>query len=266
MPSNDKKVVIVMPAYNCEKTLLKTYESIDRSVVDEVVIVDDASSDRTVEIARTLDVHLLKHKRNRGYGGNQKTCYSYALSLGADIVIMLHPDYQYSPKLIPAMASMISTGVYDCVLGSRILGTGQVASGMPRYKYVSNRILTAIQNLLCHHKLSEFHTGYRAFSRRVLELIPYDRNSNDFIFDNQVLCQIIFAGFRIGEVSCPTRYTPESSSISFKPSVRYGAGVLWYSMLTFCALHGLKRSSIFDFADAAPRPIDANDIEIINVV
>lgn len=161
MASNNKKVVVVMPAYNCEKTLLQTYNEIDRTVVDEVLMVDDASSDCSVEVAKDLPIHLLRHKRNRGYGGNQKTCYRYALSLGADIVVMLHPDYQYSPKLLPAMVSMISTGMYDCVLGSRILGVGQIASGMPRYKYVANRFLTAFQNLLSNHKLSEYHTGYR---------------------------------------------------------------------------------------------------------
>jgi glycosyltransferase involved in cell wall biosynthesis len=266
MASNDKMVVVVMPAYNCETTLLQTYEAIDRSVVDAVVMVDDASNDRSVEIAKTLPVHLLRHKRNRGYGGNQKTCYQYALSLGADIVIMLHPDYQYSPKLLVAMASMISTGVYDCVLGSRILGVGQIASGMPRYKYISNRFLTAFQNLLTHHKLSEYHTGYRAFSRHVLEAIPYENNSDDFIFDNEMLCQIIYAGFRIGEISCPTRYTPESSSINFRRSVKYGFGVLRCSVLTYCALRGIAKSRIFNPADAAQESVNSNEVEIIKVV
>lgn len=266
MASNEKMVVVVMPAYNCETTLLQTYEAIDRSVVDAVVMVDDASNDRSVEIAKTLPVHLLRHKRNRGYGGNQKTCYQYALSLGADIVIMLHPDYQYSPKLLVAMASMISTGVYDCVLGSRILGVGQIASGMPRYKYVSNRFLTAFQNLLTHHKLSEYHTGYRAFSRHVLEAIPYENNSDDFIFDNEMLCQIIYAGFRIGEISCPTRYTPESSSINFRRSVKYGFGVLRCSALTYCALRGIAKSRIFNPADAAQESVNSNEVEIIKVV
>jgi glycosyltransferase involved in cell wall biosynthesis len=229
-------------------------------------MVDDASNDQSVEIAKTLPVHLLRHSRNRGYGRNQKTCYQYALSLGADIVIMLHPDYQYTPKLLVAMASMISTGVYDCVLGSRILGVGQVASGMPRYKYVANRFLTAFQNLLTHHKLSEYHTGYRAFSRQVLETIPFERNSDDFIFDNQMLCQIIYAGFRIGEISCPTRYAPESSSINFNRSVKYGLGVLRYSMLTYCALHRIMKPGMFDFSGSARESINSNEVEIIKVV
>jgi glycosyltransferase involved in cell wall biosynthesis len=266
MASNNKMVVVVMPAYNCEATLLQTYEAIDRSVVDVVVMVDDASSDRSVEIAKMLPVHLLRHRRNRGYGGNQKTCYQYALSLGADIVIMLHPDYQYSPRLLVAMASMISTGVYDCVLGSRILGVGQIASGMPRYKYIANRFLTAFQNLLTHHKLSEYHTGYRAFSRQILETIPFEHNSDDFIFDNQMLCQIIYAGFRIGEVSCPTRYEPESSSINFGRSVRYGLGVLWCSVLTHCALRGVRKSRMFDFGEAGQRPVDLTEVEIVKTV
>jgi glycosyltransferase involved in cell wall biosynthesis len=265
MASNDKTVVVVMPAYNCEATLLQTYEAIDKSVVDEVVMVDDASSDRSVEIAKSLPIHLLRHRRNRGYGGNQKTCYQYALSLGADIVIMLHPDYQYSPKLLVAMASMISTGVYDCVLGSRILGVGQIASGMPRYKYVANRFLTAFQNLLTHHKLSEYHTGYRAFSRQILETIPFINNSDDFIFDNQILCQIIYAGFRIGEVSCPTKYVPESSSINFRRSVQYGLGVLGCSVQTYCALHNLRKSRLFDFSNITPKATDPSDVEFINI-
>lgn len=266
MASNNLKVVVVLPAYNCEKTLIKTYEGIDHSVVDEVVMVDDSSRDRSIEIAKTLPIHLLKHKYNRGYGGNQKTCYRYALSLGADIIIMLHPDYQYSPKLLPAMASMISTGEYDCILGSRILGVGQVASGMPRYKYIANRALTAFQNLMSKHKLSEFHTGYRAYSRKVLETIPFEHNSEDFIFDNQVLAQIIFAKFRIGEISCPTKYTPESSSINFGRSVSYGFGVLGCSIQTFLALSGFKNSKLFDFSSVRLKQLDPNEVEFINVL
>ncbi|MBI1763631.1 MAG: glycosyltransferase family 2 protein [Acidobacteria bacterium] len=254
-----------MPAYNCEATLLQTYQAIDRAVVDEVVLVDDASSDRSVEIAQTLPVHVLRHRRNRGYGGNQKTCYRYALSLGADVVVMLHPDYQYSPKLLAAMTSMISTGVYDCVLGSRILGVGQIASGMPRYKYIANRFLTAVQNLLTHHKLSEYHTGYRAFSRRVLETIPFERNSDDFIFDNQMLCQVIYAGFHIGELSCPTRYAPESSSISFRRSVQYGLGVLQTSVLTCGALHGVMKPQLFASTEAKHDPPSPQEVEIVKV-
>lgn len=264
MASNGKKVVVVMPAYNCEGSLQQTYDAIDRSVIDEVVIVDDASDDCSVGIARTLPVHLLKHRRNRGYGRNQKTCYRYALSLGADIVIMLHPDYQYSPKLLVPMAGMISTGVYDCVLGSRILGVGQIASGMPRYKYYSNRFLTAVQNLLSHNKLSEYHTGYRAFSRKVLETVPFERNSDDFLFDNQILAQLIYAGFSVGEVSCPTRYAPESSSINLRRSVEYGLGVLRCSLLTFCALNGWMRPRMFDFSDAPSTALDPNDVEFIS--
>ena len=265
MASNNKKVVVVMPAYNCMQTLIQTYEAIDRSVVDDVIVVDDASTDHSLEVAKTLPVHLLRHKRNRGYGANQKTCYRYALSLGADIVIMLHPDYQYSPRLLVAMASMISTGVYDCVLGSRILGIGQISSGMPAYKYYSNRLLTAFQNQLSHHKLSEYHTGYRAYSRKVLEMIPFERNSDDFIFDNEILAQIIYAGCRIGELSCPTRYAADSSSINFSRSVKYGFGVLRCSALTFCALHGWTKPRMFDFSLVARGPIDPNEVELINV-
>jgi glycosyltransferase involved in cell wall biosynthesis len=251
MPIYNKKVVVVMPAYNSEQTIEKTYSEIDRSVVDEVVLVDDASSDRSIEVAKSLPIHVLRHKNNLGYGGNQKTCYSYALSLGADVVVMLHADYQYSPKLLVAMSSMIASGLYDCVLASRILGKEQLSGGMPLYKYVANRSLTFIQNLLCNHKLSEYHTGYRAFSREVLLSLPLDNNDNDFIFDNQMLAQIIVAGYRIGEVSCPTVYQPDSSSISFWRSVKYGLGVLAVSGLTFLAQRGLKLSKIFEFEKAS---------------
>jgi glycosyltransferase involved in cell wall biosynthesis len=260
-----KKVVVVMPAYNSEQTIEKTYREIDRSVVDEVVLVDDASVDRTIEVARSLPIHVLRHKQNLGYGGNQKTCYSYALSLGADIVIMLHADYQYSPKLVVAMASMIASGLYDCVLASRILGKEQLSGGMPLYKYVANRTLTFIQNLLCNHKLSEYHTGYRAFSREILQKLPLNNNDNDFIFDNQMLAQIIVAGYRIGEVSCPTVYLPDSSSISFWRSVKYGFGVLGISVLTFFAHNNIKLSKIFDFGDAQLQDIAARNVEVVQV-
>lgn len=261
----NKKVVVVMPAYNSEATIEKTYREIDRNVVDEVVLVDDASSDRSIEVAKSLPIHVLRHTNNLGYGGNQKTCYSYALSLGADIVVMLHADYQYSPKLVVAMASMIASGLYDCVLASRILGKEQLSGGMPLYKYVANRSLTFVQNLLCNHKLSEYHTGYRAFSREILLKLPLNNNDNDFIFDNEMLAQIIVAGYRIGEVSCPTVYLPDSSSINFMRSVKYGFGVLGVSMLTFLAHRGIKLSKIFDFGDAGLSPSPARHVEVVQV-
>jgi len=220
------KVVVVLPAYQAAKTLERTVTEIPPGVADEILLVDDASSDETVEVARRLGLKTFVHARNLGYGGNQKTCYREALKLGADIVVMLHPDYQYSPKLVGAMAQMVASGHYDIVLGSRILAQSAVAGGMPRYKYISNRLLTFFQNALMKQKLSEYHTGYRAYSRRVLETLPLERNSDDFIFDNQLLCQAIEAGFPIGEISCPTRYAPEASSINFSRSVVYGLGVL----------------------------------------
>jgi glycosyltransferase involved in cell wall biosynthesis len=221
-----KKVIVVMPAYNAGRTLLKTHAEIPFDIVDDVVLVDDGSRDDTAEIAKRLNIRTLIHPQNRGYGANQKTCYEYALNLGADIIIMLHPDYQYTPRLIPALASLVAEGLFDCALGSRILGVGALEGGMPRYKYVSNRVLTFIQNALLQYKLSEYHTGYRAFSRQVLENVPWRLNSDDFVFDNQMLAEIIYAGFSIGEISCPTRYQKESSSINFQRSVRYGFGVL----------------------------------------
>ncbi|HET6348386.1 MAG TPA: glycosyltransferase family 2 protein [Candidatus Krumholzibacteria bacterium] len=224
----DKKVICVMPAYNAAHTIQRVYgEVMAQGVVDLVVIVDDASRDETAAIARTLPNTVVKlHEKNLGYGGNQKTCYATALEHGADIVIMVHPDYQYTPKLIPAMVSMIGSGLYDCVLGSRILGGYAMKGGMPWWKYYSNRVLTLAENMLIGSKLSEFHTGYRAFSRRLLEQLPLDRNSNDFVFDNQMLAQIWWLGYQIAEVSCPTNYFPEASSISFHRSVRYGLGCL----------------------------------------
>ncbi len=225
-----KKVVVVMPAYNAEKTLMQTYEEVPKDIVDDVILVDDQSQDRTSEIARSLGINTIVHSKNLGYGGNQKTCYKEALKLGADIVIMVHPDYQYTPKLITAMASLIAEGLFDCVLGSRILGVGALQGGMPRYKYVANRILPFFQNLLLRYKLSEYHTGYRAFSRKLLETLPLENNDDDFVFDNQMLSQIIYGGFNIGEVTCPTRYIKDSSSISFRRSVVYGIGVVMTSV------------------------------------
>jgi len=221
-----RKIVVVLPAYFAASTLERTYAEIPRDIVDEVLLVDDASTDGTLELARSLGIRALQHEKNRGYGANQKTCYRAALELGADIVVMLHPDYQYDPRLISAMAAMVASDIYDLVLGSRILGGQAVAGGMPRYKYVANRFLTLVENWLLGAKLSEYHTGYRAYSRRILETLPLDRNSDDFVFDNEVIVQAIAAGFRIGEVSCPARYFPEASSISFERSVRYGLGVL----------------------------------------
>jgi glycosyltransferase involved in cell wall biosynthesis len=221
------KVVVVMPAYNAEKTLERTFREIPTDLVDEIVLVDDKSADQTVQVARSLGIrHVICHDQNVGYGGNQKTCYRKALSLGADIVIMLHPDYQYTPKLILPMASLVASEQFDVVLGSRILGVGALKGGMPLYKYVANRTLTLIENMLLSHKLSEYHTGYRAYSRKVLETIPFERNSDDFVFDNQVLAQAIHFGFSIGEISCPTKYFPEASSINFRRSLVYGFGVL----------------------------------------
>jgi len=243
---NGKKIVVVMPAYNAEATLVRTTDEIDRSLVDEVILVDDASRDKTAEVARRLGLHVIVHPANRGYGGNQKTCYVEALRLGADVVVMLHPDYQYTPLLIPAMVSMISNGVYDCVIGSRILGGQARSGGMPLYKYFANRLLTLSQNLLIGSKLSEFHTGYRAFSREILERLPLNENSDDFVFDNQMLTQIIAFGYRIGEVSCPTRYFDEASSISFRRSVTYGFGVLNTSIRYRLHRWRLHRDRLFE--------------------
>ncbi|HEX5753352.1 MAG TPA: glycosyltransferase family 2 protein [Archangium sp.] len=223
---NDKKICVVMPGYNAEHTVKKTYEEIPKDIVDDVILVDDSSSDRTAEVARSLGIHTIVHPKNRGYGGNQKTCYTEALRRGADIVVMVHPDYQYTPRLIPAMASVISSGIYDVALGSRILGNTALTGGMPLYKFVANRFLTAVENILVDQKLSEYHTGYRAFSREVLLTLPLEENDDGFVFDNQMLVQAIRFGFRIGEVSCPTRYEEQSSSIGFMKSVRYGFGVL----------------------------------------
>src|SRR6059058_1507932 len=237
------KIVVVMPAYNAARTLRQTYdEVIAHDIVDEIILVDDASRDETAAIARTLDrVRVEVHPQNRGYGGNQKTCYRLALAAGADVVIMLHPDYQYTPTLIPAMASMVTSGLYPCVLASRILGGGALRGGMPWWKYVSNRVLTLVENLLIGAKLSEYHTGYRAFSRNLLESLPLEENSNDFVFDNRILAQIVALGCAIGEVTCPARYMPEASSINFRKSVRYGLGCLATALRFRLARWGLAR-------------------------
>lgn len=242
---NGKKIVVVMPAYNAEMTLEKTYRDIPSEFVDDVILVDDASRDRTTEVARGMSIRTVIHETNLGYGANQKTCYKTALELGADIVIMVHPDYQYTPKLIPALASMIAYGEFDAVLGSRILGIGALQGGMPLYKYISNRFLTLFENLLLNHKLSEYHTGYRAFSREILERLPLEKNSNDFVFDNQMLAQLIWFGYRIGEVSCPTRYFPEASSLNFRRSLKYGLGVLKTSLQFRLQKWGILSSVIF---------------------
>jgi glycosyltransferase involved in cell wall biosynthesis len=240
-----KKVVVVMPAYNAARTLERTVAEMPMDLVDEIVLTDDASSDQTVELARRLGLRTLVHEENRGYGGNQKTCYQEALRLGADVVVMLHPDYQYSPRLLPAMIGMVADGPYDVVLGSRILGGHARRGGMPLYKYVANRLLTAVQNLLCAAKLSEYHTGYRAFDAEVLRTLPLAENSDDFVFDNQMLAQALYANFEFGEVSCPTVYFEEASSINFQRSVRYGLGVLGVAVQFFLQRHGLARFTIF---------------------
>src|SRR5213080_4135571 len=238
-----QKIVVVMPAYNAARTLRQTYdEVIGQDIVDEIILVDDASRDETAAIARTLDrVRVEVHPENRGYGGNQKTCYRLALAAGADVVIMLHPDYQYTPTLIPAMASMVTSGLYPCVLASRILGGGALRGGMPWWKYISNRFLTFMENILLGAKLSEYHTGYRAFSRQLLHRLPLEATSDDFVFDNHILAQVIALGCPIGEVSCPARYLPEASSINFRRSVRYGLGCLGTALRFRFARWGLAR-------------------------
>ena len=243
---NGKRICVVMPAYNAEKTLKKTYDEIPKDIVDDVILTDDASTDKTVKISRELDIKTFVHTENKGYGGNQKTCYQAALESGADIVIMLHPDYQYTPKLILPMASMMTEGLFDAVIGSRILGNKAMMGGMPLYKYVSNRILTLSENLLIQQKLSEYHTGYRAFSRKVLETIPLLENSDDFVFDNQMLCQTLYFGFNVGEVSCPALYFDDASSISFSRSVTYGMGVMQTAMKYAMARRGMGHFRIFN--------------------
>ncbi len=240
-----KKIVVVMPAFNAEKTLRATFAEIPRPLVDEVILVDDASHDQTARLARRLGIRTVVHERNLGYGGNQKTCYREALKARADIVVMLHPDYQYTPKLIPAMAHMLSDGLFDVVLGSRILGGQALSGGMPLYKYVSNRCLTFAQNLLMGAKLSEYHTGYRAFTREVLVTLPLSRDSDDFVFDGQMLSQALYAGFRVAEVTCPAKYFPEASSINFRRSLVYGLGCLSTAVEFRLAKCGLLRSRLF---------------------
>lgn len=243
---NGKKIAVVLPAYNAEQTLEQTYREIPMDVVDEVILVDDASSDKTAELARQLGIrHVMKHEKNKGYGGNQKTCYRKALETGADIIIMLHPDYQYTPRLIPSMTYLIANEIYPVVLGSRILGKGALKGGMPPEKYIANRALTFFQNILSGQKLSEYHTGYRAFSREVLETIRYENNSDDFVFDNEILSQIIYAGFPIGEISCPTRYFKEASSINHWRSIIYALGVIRVSLMHFLQRTGLARFGMY---------------------
>jgi len=240
---NDRKIVVVMPAYNAARTLRQTYDEVmAHGIVDLVIVVDDASRDETVAVARSLDrVQVEVHPINRGYGANQKTCYRLALAAGADVIIMIHPDYQYTPQLIPAMATLIASELYPCVLASRILGGGALRGGMPWWKYISNRFLTFVENLLLGAKLSEYHTGYRAFARNLLERLPLETNSDDFVFDNQVLAQVISLGCAIGEVTCPARYLPEASSINFRRSVRYGLGCLSTAVRFRLARWGLVR-------------------------
>ncbi|HUA62217.1 MAG TPA: glycosyltransferase family 2 protein [Verrucomicrobiae bacterium] len=243
---NGKKIVVVLPAYNAERTLEQTIRELT-DLVDERILVDDHSSDATADLARKLGLTVIVHPKNRGYGGNQKTCYAKALDAGADVVVMLHPDYQYNPLLVTPMATMIAFGVYDLALGSRILGGGALRGGMPLYKYISNRFLTLFQNLMMGAKLSEYHTGFRAYSRRMLEALPLDENSDDFVFDNQVLAQAVLSGARIGEISCPTRYFPEASSINFRRSAIYGLGVLRTSVLFRLAKWGIYKTKYFRF-------------------
>lgn len=243
---NGKKIVVVMPAYNAEKTLRRTCDEIPRDIVDEIILTDDKSLDNTVEIARSLGIKVFTHDQNLGYGGNQKTCYREALKSGADVVVMLHPDYQYPPKLITAMAALITSGIFDVVLGSRILGNKALVGGMPAYKYIANRILTFIENIMIDEKLSEYHTGYRAFSRQALLNLPILENSDDFVFDNQMLLQAFYFGYRVGEITCPASYTKESSSINFSRSVMYGFGVLGTAWSYMLGRFGLGKQPIFD--------------------
>ncbi len=250
---NRKRIIVVLPAYNAERTLEATVRELPETV-DECILVDDDSSDQTVALAHRLGLTVIVHERNRGYGGNQKTCYAAALGRGADVVVMIHPDYQYSPLLVTALASMVAYGVYELALGSRILVGGARKGGMPLYKYIANRSLTTFQNLLTGARLSEYHTGFRAFDRQMLEALPLAENSEDFVFDNQMLAQAIVYGARIGEVSCPTRYFPEASSINLRRSIVYGMGVLKTSLLCLFARLGIFRARIFRFPARLPRP------------
>ena len=243
---NGKKVIVVLPAYNASKTLEITYNEVDFSIVDDVILVDDLSKDDTIEVGKQLGIrHIVAHEQNKGYGGNQKSCYNKALELGADIVIMLHPDYQYTPKLIPSMTHLLASGLYHVVLGSRILGKGALKGGMPMIKWVANRGLTLFQNILMNAKLSEYHTGYRAFTREVLEKVNYNANSDNFVFDNQMLAQIWYAGYEIAEITCPTKYFDDASSINFKNSSIYGIGVIKTSVQYRLQKWGLMKNKIF---------------------
>jgi glycosyltransferase involved in cell wall biosynthesis len=243
---NGKKIVVVLPAYNAAKTLEKTYKEIDFSIVDDVILVDDNSKDETIEVAKALGIkHILKHDKNYGYGGNQKTCYNHALKIGADVVIMLHPDYQYNPKLLPSMAYLLAQGVFHAVLASRILGDKAMINGMPVYKYISNRVLTWTQNFIIWQKLSEYHSGYRGFTKEVLEKLNLEVNSDDFIFDNQMLCQIFWHGYEIGEISCPAKYFEEASSINFSRSMKYGLGVIGTSIKYRLNKWGILKSALY---------------------
>ncbi|HQW10591.1 MAG TPA: glycosyltransferase family 2 protein [Saprospiraceae bacterium] len=244
---NGKKIVVVLPAYNASKTLEKTFNEIDQSIVDTIILCDDNSKDNTLEVANSIGIeHILVHDNNRGYGGNQKSLYNKALELKADIIIMLHPDYQYTPLLIPSMAGIIATGLYPVVFASRILGKGALRGGMPLYKYVANRFLTLFQNFLTGQKLSEYHTGYRAYSAEVLRSISFNKNSDDFIFDNEIIAQIFYNNFDIAEITCPTKYFEEASSINFKRSVKYGLGVLKTSVIYRLNKLGMLRSTLFN--------------------
>ena len=240
-----KKVVVVLPAYRAEKTLEKTFNKIPKDVADSILLVDDGSDDKTLDVAKELGITTFRHKKNRGYGANQKTCYREALKEGAEIIVMLHPDYQYDPRLVTAMAGMVASGIYDVVLASRILTSSALKGGMPFYKFIFNRLLTLFQNFLLHSKLSEYHTGYRAFARNVIEELPLLANSDDFVFDNQLLVQAIAFNFNIGEISCPTKYFPEASSIGFMRSIKYGLGVIKTSIIYKLSKLGLVNSSLF---------------------
>ncbi|MEP7276150.1 MAG: glycosyltransferase family 2 protein [Betaproteobacteria bacterium] len=255
---HSKKIVVVMPAFHAGRTLEATWRELPHDIVDEVIVVDDSSNDDTVSVARSLGLQVILHPRNVGYGGNQKTCYTEALARGADIVVMVHPDYQYDPRMVTAMAGMIASGIYDLVIGSRILGGGALKGGMPVWKYVANRALTTFENVLLRAHLSEYHTGYRAYSRSFLDALPWQFNSDDYVFDNEILAQAIVGGFRIGEVSVPTRYFAEASSITFPRSVRYGIGVVRTTLLALLARTGIYRHRLFaarSTGGAAPIPL-----------
>jgi glycosyltransferase involved in cell wall biosynthesis len=257
---NGKRLVVVMPAYRAGRTLAVTWRDLPHEIIDDVVIVDDASDDDTVLVARRLGLDVILHPHNKGYGGNQKTCYAEAMIRGADIIVMVHPDYQYDPRMVTAMAGMVATGVYDMVIGSRILGGGALAGGMPLWKYAANRVLTVFENMMLAAHLSEYHSGYRAYSRSLLDALPWQGNSDDFVFDNEILAQTLLAGYRIGEVSVPTRYFAEASSINFARSIRYGLGVVRTSSLALLARSGLFRHRLFEVR-ARPVPQRGTDTD-----